>query len=125
MYKQKLEKHNNRASIIIREQSEQKKQHISEHYKGYDLQSMDLDATQRHPRHEKGSEHFQKKENSSSIKKGKCYNCNIEGHYTNECRKSKKSQQVAKMRKKPKQQKQELATVLTVQFSKHKHDCLS
>ena len=125
MYKQKLEKCNNRASIIIREWSEQKKQHTSEHYKGYDLQSMDLDMTQRHSRHEKGSECFQKKENSSGIKKGKCYNCNIEEHYANECRKSKKLQQVAKTEKKSKQQKQELATVLTAQFSKHKHNCLS
>ena len=125
MYKQKLEKHNNRAPIIIREQSEQKEQRISRHYKGYDLQSMDLDTTQRHSRHKKESGHFQKKENSSSIKKEKCYNCNIKEHYTNECRKSKKSQQVAKTGKKSKQQKQKLATVLTAQFSKHKHNCLS
>ena len=86
---------------------------------------MDLDMIQRHSRCEKESECFQKKENSSSIKKEKCYNCNIEGHYINECRKSKKSQQVAKMRKKSKQQKQKLVTVLTAQSSKHEHDCLS
>ena len=125
MYKQKLEKCNNKASIIIREQSEQKEQCISEHYKGYDLQSMDLDATQRHSRCEKGSGCFQKKGNSSSIKKGKCYNCNIKGHYANKCRKLKKSQQVAKTGKKSKQQKQKLVTVLTAQSSKHEHNCLS
>ena len=86
---------------------------------------MNLDTTQRHPRHKKESEHFQKKGNSSSIKKEKCYNCNIKEHYANECRKSRKSQQVAKTEKKSKQQKQKLATVLTAWFSKHKHNCLS
>ena len=125
MYKRKLEKHNNKASIVIRGQSEQKEQHISEHYKGYGLQPMDLDMTQRHSSQKKGSEHFQKKGNSSSIKKGKCYNCDIKGHYANECRKSRRLQQVAKIEKKPKQQRQELMTVLTVLFSKHEHDCLS
>ena len=43
----------------------------------------------------------------------------------NECRKSKKLQQVAQMKRKLKQQKQELATVLTVLFNKHEYDCLS
>ena len=103
MYKRKLKKHNNKASIIIREQLKQKKQHISEHYKDYNLQSMNLDTTQRHSRREKELEHFQKKRSSNSIKKKKCYNCNIEEHYTNECRKLRKSQQVAKMKKKSKQ----------------------
>ena len=45
IYEWKLEKHNNKASIVIEEWSEQKEQHISEHYKSYDLQSMNLDAT--------------------------------------------------------------------------------
>ena len=103
MYERKLKKCNNKAPIIIREQSEQKEQHISEHYKDYDLQSMNLDMTQRHSSWKKESEHFQKKENSSSIKKEKCYNCNIKEHYANECRKSRRSQQVAKMKKKLKQ----------------------
>ena len=125
MYKRKLEKHNNKASIVVREWLKQKEQHISEHYKGYNLQPMNLDMTQRHSRHEKGSECFQKKGNDSDIKKEKCYNCDIKEHYTNECRKLKKSQQVAKTGKKPKQQKQKLVTVLTAQFSKHEHDCLS
>ena len=125
MYERKLKKHNNKAPIVIREWSEQKEQHISEHYKDYDLQSMNLDMTQRHSKREKGSECFQRKENSSSIKKEKCYNCDVEGHYTNKCRKSKKLQQVARTEKRPKQQKQKLVTVLTVLFSKHKHDCLS
>ena len=125
MYKRKLKKHNNKAPIIIREQSEQKKQCTSEHYKDYDLQPMNLDTIQRHPKQRKGSEHFQKKGNSSSIKKEKCYNYNIEEHYTNECRKPRRLQQVAKMKKKSKQQRQELVTVLTVSSSKHKHDCLS
>ena len=125
MYERKLKKCNNKASIVIREWLKQKEQRTSEHYKGYDLQSMDLDMTQRCPRHRKGSECFQKKGNSSSIRKEKCYNYDVEGHYANECRKSKKLQQVAKMKKRSKQQKQELATVLTVWFSKHEHDCLS
>ena len=43
----------------------------------------------------------------------------------NECRKSKKLQQVAKMRKRLKQLKQKLTTVLTVLFNKNEHDCLS
>ena len=45
MYERKLKKHNNKASIIIKEQLEQKKQHISEHYKDYDLQSIDFNIT--------------------------------------------------------------------------------
>ena len=45
MYERKLEKYNNKASIVIEECSEQKKQCISEHYKDYDLQSMNLDTT--------------------------------------------------------------------------------
>ena len=81
--------------------------------------------TQRHLKQDKESECFQKKENDSSIKKRKCYNCNIKEHYVNESRKSRKLQQVAKMKRKLKQQKQKLTTVLTVLFSKHKHDCLS
>ena len=86
---------------------------------------MNLDTTQRHSKQEKESEYFQKKENDSSIKKERCYNCNVEEHYTNKCRKLKKSQQVAKTEKRSKQQKQKLATVLTVSSSKHKHDYLS
>ena len=58
MYKRKLKKHNNKASIIVREQSEQKEQCISEHYKNYDLQSMNLDMTQRHSTQEKELKHF-------------------------------------------------------------------
>ena len=86
---------------------------------------MNLNMTQRHLKWDKESECFQKKENNSSIKKRKCYNCNIKEHYTNECRKSRKSQQVTKTEKKSKQQRQKLATVLTVSFNKHKHNCLS
>ena len=125
MYERKLKKHNNKASIVIREQSEQKKQHTLEHYKDYNLQSMNLDMTQKHSKQDKELRHFQKKENDSSIKKRKCYNCNVEEHYINKCRKLKKSQQVAKTEKRLKQQKQKLVTVLTVSFSKHEHDCLS
>ena len=90
MYKRKIKKYNNKVSIIIREQSEQKKQHIFKHYKDYNLQSMNLDMIQRYLRREKESEHFQKKRNDSSIKKKKCYNCDSEEHYTNKCRKSRK-----------------------------------
>ena len=90
IYKRKLKKCNNKASIVIEEQSEQKKQHISEHYKDYNLQSMNLDMTQRYLRQQKELECFQKKENNSSIKKGKCYNCDIKEHYINECRKLRK-----------------------------------
>ena len=43
MYKRKLKKHNNKVSIVIEECLEQKKQHISEYYKDYNLQSMNLD----------------------------------------------------------------------------------
>ena len=125
MYERKLEKCNNKAPIVIGGWSEQKEQHTSEHYKDYDLQSMNLDMTQRYPKWRKELRHFQKKENSSSIKKEKCYNCDVEEHYANECRKSRRLQQVAKMKKKPKQWRQELATVLTVSLSKHEHDCLS
>ena len=45
-----MKKHNHKASIIIEEELEQKKQHTSEHYKDYDLQSMNLDVTQRYSR---------------------------------------------------------------------------
>ena len=103
IYKRKLKKHNNKASIIIREWLKQKKQHTLRHYKDYDLQSMNLDTIQRHSKQKKESEHFQKKENSSSIKKEKCYNCDIKEHYMNECRKSKKLQQVARTGRRLKQ----------------------
>ena len=102
MYERKLKKHNNKVSIVIRECLEQKKQHISEHYKDYDLQSMNLDITQRHLKWDKELEHFQKKRNSSSIKKRRYYNYDVEEHYTNECRKSKKSQQVARTERRSK-----------------------
>ena len=84
---------------MIEEHSEQKEQHTSKHYKDYDLQSMNLDMTQWHSKWDKESECFQKKENDSSTRKRKCYNCNIESHYVNKCRKLKRSQQVARMRK--------------------------
>ena len=90
MYKRKLKKHNNKASIVIRECSEQKKQCTSEHYKDYNLQSMNLDMTQWHLKWDKESEYFQKKENDSSIRKRKCYNCDIENYYMNKCRKLKR-----------------------------------
>ena len=125
MYERKLEKCNNKALIVIEECSEQKEQRTSEHYKDYDLQSMDLDVTQWHLKQDKESECFQKKENDSSIRKRKCYNCDIKNHYVNECRKSKRLQQVARTEKRLKQLKQKLMTVLTVLFSKNKHDCLS
>ena len=44
MYKRKLKKCNNKASIVIERCLEQKKQCISEHYKDYNLQSINLDA---------------------------------------------------------------------------------
>ena len=86
---------------------------------------MNLDVIQRCSKQEKESECFQKKRNNSSIKKRKCYNCDVEEHYANECRKSRKLWQVARMKKKLKQWKQELATILIVLFSKHKYDYLS
>ena len=101
MYERKLKKHN-KVLIVIEEWLKQKKQCTLRHYKDYDLQSINLDMTQRHSKREKELEHFQKKENSSSIKKEKCYNCDTEEHYARECRKSRKSQQVAKMKKKSK-----------------------
>ena len=102
MYKRKLKKCNNKTSIVITECLEQKEQYILEHYKDYDLQLMNLNVTQRHSKQDKRSECFQKKENSNSIKKRKCYNCDVKEHYINECRKSRKSQQVAKIKKKSK-----------------------
>ena len=45
MYERKLKKCNNKALIIIEERIEQKKQCTSEHYKDYDLQSMNLNMT--------------------------------------------------------------------------------
>ena len=86
---------------------------------------MNLDIIQRYSKWDKRSECFQKKENNSSIKKRKCYNCDVKEHYASECRKSRKSQQVVKMKKKLKQQRQKLITVLTVLFNKHEHNCLS
>ena len=103
MYKRKLKKCNNKTSIVIKEHSEQKKQCISDYYKDYDLQLINLDMIQWHLKQDKESECFQKKENSSSIRKRKCYNCNIKEHYMNECRKSKRLQQVARMRRRLKQ----------------------
>ena len=47
----------------------------------------------------KEQRHFQKKENNSSIKKEKCYNCDIIEHYINKCRKSKKLQDFVRIRK--------------------------
>ena len=58
MYERKLKKYNNKVSIVIEECSEQKEQCISEHYKDYDLQSMNLDVTQRHLKWDKKSECF-------------------------------------------------------------------
>ena len=66
MYERKLKKCNNKASIIVREWLEQKKQCISEHYKDYDLQLMNLDMTQQHLKWDKESEHFWQKKNNSS-----------------------------------------------------------
>ena len=86
---------------------------------------MNLNMTQRYLKWDKESECFQKKENSSSIKRRRCYNCNIKEHYINECRKLKKLQQVARMKRRLKQWKQKLVTVLTILFSKNEHDCLS
>ena len=63
---------------------------------------MNLDVTQRHSKQDKKSEHFQKKENNNSIKKRRCYNCKVEEHYVNECRKSKKLQQVARTERRSK-----------------------
>ena len=58
---------------------------------------------QRHSKQKKELRCFQKRENDNSIKKRKCYNCDIKRHYTNTCRKSRKLQQVAKTEKKLKQ----------------------
>ena len=86
---------------------------------------MNLDIIQQHSKQDKESEHFQQKRNNSSIRKEKCYNYNIKSHYTNKCRKLKRLQQVARTGKRLKQLKQKLITVLTVSFSKNKHDYLS
>ena len=63
---------------------------------------MNLDMIQKHLRREKELEYFQKKRNNSSIKKRKCYNCDVKEHYANEYRKSRKLWQVAKTEKKSK-----------------------
>ena len=51
---------------------------------------------QKYLRREKELKYFQKKENSNSIKKEKCYNYNIKEYYVNKCRKLKKTQQITK-----------------------------
>ena len=102
MYERKLKKCNNKASIVIREHSEQKKQYTSKHYKDYDLQSMNLDMTQQYLKQDKELECFQKKENNSSIRKRKCYNCDIKNYYMNKCRKLKRLQEVTRTGKRSK-----------------------
>ena len=61
----------------------------------YKLQSIDIDATQECLRCFKETGCFQKKRNSSYIRKVKCYNCNIKRHYTWDCYKVKKPQTLA------------------------------
>ena len=65
------------------------------YHDSYDLQLMNLDTTHRHLRQFKGTGCFQKKENLSNFKRGECYNCDISGHFAQECQKSKKSQSIA------------------------------
>ena len=48
IYEQKLKKHDNKVLIVIRKQIEQKEQQISEHYKSYKLQLINLDMMTRH-----------------------------------------------------------------------------
>ena len=52
---------------------------------------MNLDITQRCLKQKKELEYFHRKENSSNIKKEKCYNCDIKEYYMNKCRKLKKT----------------------------------
>ena len=59
-------------------------------YNLYKLQLMNLDTIYKYLRHFKETEYFQKKENSSNIKKIKCYNYNIKRHYTQDCCKLEK-----------------------------------
>ena len=83
---------------MIKRNNRQEKSQTQEYYKDYDLQSINLNMTQRYSRKRKKLRCFQKKENSNSIKKEKCYNCDIKEYYINECRKLKKIQQIARMR---------------------------
>ena len=47
----------------------------------YKLQSMNFDTIYEHSEYFKETEYFQKKENSSYIKKIDYYNCDIKEHY--------------------------------------------
>ena len=71
----------------------------------YELQPMNLDTIYEHLRQFKGTKHFQKKENSSNIRKVECYNCDIKEHYARDCYKIKKSQNLTAIRCEPERTK--------------------
>ena len=58
----------------------------------YELQLINLNTTHKCLKHFKETGCFQRKRNSSNIKKIKCYNYDIREHYTRDCDKLKKSQ---------------------------------
>ena len=74
MYKRKLKKHNVKASIVIKEWSEQKEQYISKHYKNYNLQSMNLNIITRHLKCT-SKRCFQDNKYKEKFQEN-CYNCN-------------------------------------------------
>ena len=64
------------------------------YHDSYGLQSMNLDTTHRHSEQFKRTECFQKRGTSSHFKREECYNCDISGHFTQECQKQRKSQSI-------------------------------
>ena len=90
-----MKKRNSHITIIIKEKK--KVLLLTQDY--YELQLMNLDIVQECQRLFKKKEYFQKKENSSNIKKEKCYNYNIIKYYINKCRKSRKLQNFIRTRR--------------------------
>ena len=78
----------------------------------YGLQPMDLDATHGHSGWSKGTGRFQKKGTPSHFKKRECYNCGISGHFTQECRKQKKSQSITTTKQGPGGTKQQVLAIM-------------
>ena len=83
MYERKLKKHNIKALIVIKRQSEQKKQQISEHYKDYNLQLINLNIITRHLKYT-SKKHFQSKRDKDKFQEN-CYNYNQQSYIVKNC----------------------------------------